>query len=114
MTARCPTCLQLLPETGDLMIDEAGIVVRAGRFATLTKQQAEILNHLAIAAGALVTRERLHANLYPIEADEAAIKIIDVHVCKMRAKLKPLGVDIHTVWGRGYRLVPGKAKGDPK
>lgn len=32
-------------------------------------------------------------------------KIIDVWVCKMRPKLKPYGLVIETVWGRGHRLV---------
>jgi hypothetical protein len=32
------------------------------------------------------------------------IKIVDVYVCKARKKLKGFGVEIETVWGRGYRL----------
>lgn len=34
--------------------------------------------------------------------DEAEIKIIDVMVCKLRKKLKPLGVEIGTSRGEGY------------
>ncbi len=36
--------------------------------------------------------------------DEPELKIIDVLVCKIRAKLKPFGVAIHTIWGFGYCL----------
>lgn len=32
------------------------------------------------------------------------IKIVDVFVCKMRKKLRPYGITIDTVWGRGYLL----------
>lgn len=102
----CPCCGQDLPEAGDLRIDDAGIVVFGGRFATLTQAEAEILGQLRAARGNAVSRQSLLAALYPIEADEADIKIIDVFVCKLRRKLKPLGLEIGTAWGRGYRFVP--------
>lgn len=31
-------------------------------------------------------------------------KIVDVLVCNIRKKVKPFGVNIETVWGRGYSL----------
>jgi DNA-binding response OmpR family regulator len=31
---------------------------------------------------------------------------VDVHVARLRDKLKGGGVRIETVWGTGYRLVP--------
>lgn len=106
----CPCCGQHLPETGDLRIDDSGIVVFRGRFATLTRQEAEILGQLHAARGAVVSRQSLLAGLYPIEADEAEIKIVDVFVCKIRKKLKPLGLDIGTAWGGGYRFIPPTGK----
>jgi two-component system, cell cycle response regulator CtrA len=43
--------------------------------------------------------------------DEPEIKIVDVFVCKARAKLKPFGVEISTKWGNGYYLTKeAKAK----
>jgi hypothetical protein len=36
--------------------------------------------------------------------DWATPKILDVIMCKMRSKLKPHGITVETVWGRGYRL----------
>lgn len=44
--------------------------------------------------------------------DEAEIKIIDVLVCKMRAELRPFGVEIETVRGAGYRLGRRDVRGD--
>jgi two-component system, cell cycle response regulator CtrA len=79
--------------------------VHAGRFATLTAHETTLFNALAAASGRTVTKAALMAALYPVEADEADIKIVDVFVCKLRAKLKPLGLDIQTIWGRGYRFV---------
>lgn len=38
--------------------------------------------------------------------DAPEIKIVDVFVCKARRKLRPFGIEIETIWGRGYRLTP--------
>lgn len=37
---------------------------------------------------------------------EPEMKIVDVFVCKIRKKLKPFGIEITSLWGRGYRLAP--------
>jgi two-component system, cell cycle response regulator CtrA len=38
-------------------------------------------------------------------------KIVDVYICKIRSKLKPFGITIEAIWGRGYRLTEAnKAK----
>jgi DNA-binding response OmpR family regulator len=33
-------------------------------------------------------------------------KTIDIHVCRMRQRLKPAKVAIETIWGVGYRISP--------
>ena len=33
-------------------------------------------------------------------------KTLDVHICKMRKHLQPFGIEIETLWGYGYQLVP--------
>ncbi|WP_448031522.1 helix-turn-helix domain-containing protein [Bradyrhizobium liaoningense] len=53
----------------------------------------------------LVTKEMAMVGLYGDRPDlDPEIKIVDVYVCKARKKLKRFGVEIETVWGRGYRL----------
>jgi hypothetical protein len=42
--------------------------------------------------------------LYSGTDDRATPKILDVIMCKMRTKLRPHGITVETVWGRGYRL----------
>ncbi|WP_206075921.1 winged helix-turn-helix domain-containing protein [Mesorhizobium sp. Z1-4] len=105
MSCSCPTCGQALPFYDELQVDPAGIVVRRGRFARLSGHEFTIFETLRAAAGRLVTREALMAVIYPLEQDEAQIRIIDVWICKLRKKVKPLGVEIGTAWGRGYRLI---------
>jgi two-component system cell cycle response regulator CtrA len=41
------------------------------------------------------------------EKDIPEPKIVDVFVCKMRAKLKRYGLEIKTVWGIGYSMTNG-------
>ncbi|YBV98388.1 helix-turn-helix domain-containing protein [Phyllobacteriaceae bacterium JZ32] len=48
--------------------------------------------------------EQLMAALYWADDEEPLIKIIDVFICKLRKKLRPLDIKIETIWGRGYRL----------
>lgn len=106
MSDPCPCCGQPLPETGELRIDPAGIVVAGGRFAILTKQETAVLLALHQHRGRMRTKEQLLQDLYWLESEEPNIKIIDVWLCKLRKKLQPLGVVIQTVFGQGYRLLP--------
>lgn len=53
----------------------------------------------------LATKDAVMAALYrDLGRDDGEEKIVDVFVCKVRRKLKPFGVAIHTVWGQGYHL----------
>lgn len=63
----------------------------------------------ALIQGDLVTKDAVYVRVYPDHymGDAPDIKIIDVFVCKLRRKLKPLGIAISTVWGRGYRIEAG-------
>lgn len=55
----------------------------------------------------LATKEAILAALYrDVGKDEAEIKIVDVFVCKLRKKIKPFGIEVHTRWGEGYYLLP--------
>jgi len=69
----------------------------------LTPQGVTLLGALIASGDAVLTRAAMMSALYG--SDEwATPKIIDVLVCKMRTRLKPHGIEIETVWGRGYRL----------
>lgn len=62
-----------------------------------------------LMARELMTKEAGMAAMYRDRVgsdDEPDIKIIDVQVCKMRAALKPFGIEILTRWGQGYYLTP--------
>ncbi len=63
--------------------------------------------------GALIARDKVCRQSFLIAAtrDCAGTKtefphtgLIDAKICHIRRKLKPYGLEIETVWGRGYRL----------
>lgn len=53
-----------------------------------------------------LTKNGIHAALYFDTTVEVELKIVDVFICKVRAKLKARGFDraIDTIWGNGYAL----------
>ncbi len=74
----------------------------------LTRQEVILLGALIASGDAVLTRAAMMSALYGSD-DWATPKIIDVLMSKMRTKLKPHGIAVETVWGRGYRL-PSQAR----
>ena len=69
----------------------------------LTVQEARVFGVLVTRS--LATRTAILAALYDdLGRDQAEAKIADVFVCKIRKKLTPFGIEIHTRWGEGWYL----------
>lgn len=101
----CPLCGQPIAEMPLTVLVERGMVVGEGRFVVLTTHETMLLQKLVDDFPRVVTKEALMMWLYSLRIDrEPEIKIIDVWICKLRKKLKPLGVRIDTSWGHGYAL----------
>ena len=110
MTCQCPTCGGDLVDDGSIHVDdETGIVVAQGRAAVLTNQEAALFNALWSAKPRMLSKEQLLAATADLAFDDREIKIVDVFICKTRKKLKPLGIEIGTVRGKGYRIVGGRS-----
>lgn len=105
-TCTCPTCGHTLPPETFAIDWDAGIIVAAGRFARLTRQEMAVFTTLYNAKGSVRSKEHLLAAVTSFIDDEPEIKIVDVFVCKIRKKFTGLNVAIETVWGTGYRLMP--------
>ena len=88
--------LRLEPGSGRVMV--------RGRDLALTDMERRVLMLLLDAGGQPVTRDAMLAGLYPAAAPEA--RVVDVFVCRLRAKLARAGLYcvIGTVWRRGYVL----------
>ena len=75
----------------------------------LTASEARVFGVLANRD--LATRDVMMAALYRQDGrDEAAEKIVDVYVFKLRKKLAPFGIRIRTHWGTGWSLDPESRK----
>lgn len=71
----------------------------------LTRSEARLFG--ALLSKEVATKGAVMLALYGDRPDGGAdTKIVDVFVCKLRRKLKPFGIAIHTEWGVGYRLHP--------
>ena len=101
----CPLCGSEIKELPVTLLPERGMVVANGKFAHLTGHEMLILQRLAELFPRVLTKESAIEWMYQISPDrEPEIKIIDVYICKVRKKLKPIGVRIDTMWGKGYAL----------
>jgi DNA-binding response OmpR family regulator len=69
--------------------------------AGFTPCESKLLAFLVARAGKIVTRDALHAYMYPL--DDRELKIIDVFICKLRKKLPP-HIAIETYRGHGFYM----------
>jgi|SRR5580700_2392435 two-component system cell cycle response regulator CtrA len=71
----------------------------------LTASEERVVS--ALLSRDIMSKEAILTALYSDRADDAPeIKIVDVFVCKIRAKIEPHGLQIETHWGRGYSMSP--------
>lgn len=93
--------LWLRAELGLLMDEEQ--IFEVQRVFRVPRQEARLL--LTLINSRLMTNDIAMYGLsqagYDYETDEDVVK---VYVCKLRRRLKPLGVGIETAWGTGYYL----------
>lgn len=90
--------------------EQLGVHFHSPAFLELTGNEAQIFG-LLMARDA-VTKSLAMVTIYgnKPDGDQAEEKIIDVYICKMRAKLKPYGIEVSTHWGQGYSLSPTMKK----
>ena len=102
--------------TGDLEIDLNTQSVRFdGVTVHLTRLEYELVETMVLRNGALISREEIMLQLYAWQ-DEPDAKIIDVYICRIRAKMAAAGaVDdvIVTNFAQGYRLAVLTAEASP-
>lgn len=76
----------------------------------LTLREFQMLS--AIAQNEVATKPTVYRHLYPTERADGGpdYKLMDVYICKLRSKLKPHGIAIKAIWGRGWALDPDDRK----
>jgi DNA-binding response OmpR family regulator len=92
---------------GNLEFDPATREVRIGpAMPRLTGTELSILEILMRRSPAVVPRRSIALHVWAEEADALGSNTIDVHMARLRAKLALAMVQVETVRGIGYRLVP--------
>lgn len=90
---------------GDLMIDPTSREVVVGDQAVnLRAKEFDLLLTLADHPNQVLSRDQLLDLVWGYEF-HGQTRTVDVHVAQLRDKLAGSGLEIETVWGRGYKLV---------
>jgi DNA-binding response OmpR family regulator len=100
--------LRLAPtmQIGDLHFDPATREITVGGHAVaLTSIESGIVELLLRRSPAVVTRQTIAVQVWDEEANAVGSNTIDVHIGRLRTKLKGSTARIQTVRGTGYRLV---------
>lgn len=72
-----------------------------GLTATETKVAALLLRR----RGKMVTHESIISYVWGDEEPDSVENVMCIHVSRIRRKVRPHGLDIEMIWGRGYKLV---------
>ncbi len=84
-----------------------------GERTELSEREAELLRYLAANAGRAIAREELLANVWRISPRGAATRTIDMHVTRLREKLRDDTAEpkiLLTVRGKGYMFQSPKSE----
>src|SRR3954468_6132456 len=107
-----PTDIDELPIAGGC-VDFARCEVRFddGGREELSEREWELLRYLACHAGRAISREELLANVWQIDARGVTTRTIDMHVVRLREKLRDTDKEpkvLLTVRGKGYMLAKSR------
>lgn len=92
-------------DNGTADLSRREIRYRDGSRCELSEREAELLRYLAINAGRAIAREELLANVWRISPDGLPTRTIDMHVARLREKLRDNPEEptmLLTVRGKGY------------
>lgn len=92
---------------GDLTVDLSSHRVwceESNAEVTLTQTEFKLLLHLGRHPGNVFSREQLLSSVW---GDDGAVfdRAVDVHLCSLRKKVSPYGVQFKAVAGVGYKLI---------
>ena len=101
--------IQRLAEEGETaqevpVLDEHAVLRYRGRWVALSPTEATIVERLLAARGGVVNRRTLASAIWPDGSRRS--RALDPHVHRLRSRLRSLGLDVHTIRGRGFVLAP--------
>lgn len=104
---RRPVAMQAaVLQCGDVRVDTASRQAFVeDRVLAITVTELAILELLMRRSPAVVTRQAIALNVWPVEADGIGSNTIDVHLARLRGKLVGSHTRVETLRGVGYRLL---------
>lgn len=91
---------------GSLVLDPSqNEITSNGRRLSLTRKEFAILEVLMRRASRPVSRSFIEQHVWPEEGTEVTPNTLDVHIGRLRAKVRRTGVEIQVVRGIGFRLI---------
>jgi two-component system alkaline phosphatase synthesis response regulator PhoP len=103
-----PTDIEVLPlQGGNVDFARSEIQFDDGERVELSEREQQLLRYLAHHSGRAVSREELLENVWQIDARGVSTRTIDMHVARLREKLRDASEEpkvLVTVRGRGYML----------
>jgi DNA-binding response OmpR family regulator len=95
--------------SGDVVAFEDGRPAEiAGKAIDLSPTENILFRHLLRYAGRYVTRSAIHDHLYGLVQNAPCEKVVDVHICNIRRKIRAIGAEgvvrLETSRGVGYRI----------
>lgn len=89
----------------DLLLEkEEQWLRRAGHVVRLTRRETDILIQLMNGTNGLASQEQL-LRTFLLGGRSVCRSAVHATIGRLRTKLEPLGIHIHTIYGLGYRLV---------
>ncbi|WP_180217875.1 helix-turn-helix domain-containing protein [Streptomyces albus subsp. chlorinus] len=86
-------------------VDPSGALKYRDRVVAISPVETALLESLTNAFQSLVRREELLERLVERQACSTR-NALDLHIMRIRRRIRPLGLVLQTAWGRGYILKP--------
>ncbi|OEV08508.1 hypothetical protein AN218_26230 [Streptomyces nanshensis] len=84
-------------------VDPSGALKYRDRIVAISPAETALLESLTTAFQGLVPREELMSRLVERQACSTR-NALDLHIMRIRRRIRPLGLTLQTAWGRGYIL----------
>lgn len=91
-------------EQSILNMDDDVLQLSCGQIFGLTRQQAAVFVAI-IRKAPEISKRHVHSAIEstrPANAEPTSLKMTDVVIHHIRAKIEPYGIDLKTQWGKGY------------